>query len=235
MNYRKYPHSLALILTAALCLAALSGCSSNGKNAAGASSSSASSAVNSSSGNEVPSSPVSASSGGVSQDDKEGLSPEEQLAAGYNQDIDDQQKVNELLSCIADVDFGKLKQVEGMDGQKAEELLGYLYNHRQIISTGQYEALFRATNGLDGALAESYAALAADLYKQHPDEVIQTLTGMTGQAQKLEVIHHIAYGLSYQETAPYKEDVQDRLDQQGISESETDVLKALLEALNNPY
>jgi len=158
-------------------------------------------------------------------------SKEESLFA-VAKEINDEQKVKEIMAVIADVDWRAYNE---LSGQRAFELIEYLQRNSHLIHNEDFPGVLLATNGLDGALTESFAIIVGNLFTRERDLIIKDLAAMTDILQKTQVISLIAYNLSYQDVDPVIKELKQLEQDQQHSDAEKEVIAALITELNNPY
>lgn len=147
-------------------------------------------------------------------------------------DIGDEEKVAQMMRQIAGINWTTYNRISG---HQSLETVEYLYNHADMIAVGDYPDIVRAGNGTDGASAESYAAILAELYTREPVKFIEALAGLETPSQIESVVFHLAYGLSYQDTAQVKGKLEQLKQIGDLSVAEQSVADQLLDRLDHPY
>lgn len=229
-------HKFALVVMCAILCSSLSACANFSDSNHGTSESAASSST--SEQQHTADSAGQSRTGGSSQAavaPKGGgkISAEKALYEIYSRTgISDEEKVAQMMRQIAGVDWKEYNQISG---HQSLETIEYLYRQLDKIGAGDFPNMVRADNGTDGALAESYAAILAELYMREPFKFIEAIAGLETPSKIVSVVSHLAYGLSYQDTAQVKGNLE-RLKQTGdLSETERSVAVQLLERVEHPY
>lgn len=137
-----------------------------------------------------------------------------------------------MMRQIAGIDWSVYNQISD---HKSLETVEYLYNHVDMIETGDYSDIVRAGNVTDGALAESYAAIMAELYTREPSKFIEALGGLETPSQIESAVSHLAYGLSYQDTAQVKGNLEQLKQTGDLSGAGRSVADQLLYRVEHPY
>ncbi|WP_138493610.1 hypothetical protein [Paenibacillus pinistramenti] len=222
----------AAVLLSSLCGLLLQGCS-RPANTMNAAQSSAPVSGDSSAPSESASSFASSAAAPTSSaDQKDG--PEKAVLEAYNSSLDSKEKVPAIIKQLDGLDWGRLDKVTSEPG-KSLEIIEYLAKNDKDIPIEQYSLLFQAVQGLDGALAESYSAMAGDLYTQHQKAAVKAISEITDQAKQKQIISLLAYALSYKDINQEKKSVQAALKANDLDEQEQAVLAALLDNLDHPY
>ena len=159
--------------------------------------------------------------------------PKKTLLQIYNGNLPDEEKVPALVDLLGGLDWNKLNEASGSG--RSLEIIEYLSKNKDYITLEQYPLLFQATEGLDGASAESYSALVGELYYKNKEEVVRMIAEMNDQAKQRQVIGPIAYYLTYKDIDQEKRSLQTRLDSGKLEAEEELVVTALLDRLNQPY
>lgn len=159
--------------------------------------------------------------------------PEKKLLQTYDGNLHNKEKVPALVRLLGGLDWNKLNK--GSGSGKSLEIIEYLYKNRNYIAPEQYPLLFQATEGLDGASAESYSALVGELFYKNKEDVVRTIAEMNDHAEQQQIIGHIAYYLTYKDIDLEKRSLQTWLDSGKLDAEEKSVVTALLYSLNHPY
>ncbi|MET3546546.1 hypothetical protein ABID47_003162 [Paenibacillus favisporus] len=161
------------------------------------------------------------------------ISAEKALYEIYSRtDIGDEEKVAQMMRQIAGINWTTYNRISG---QKSLETVEYLYKQLDKIETEDYPNIIRGENGTDGALTESYDAILAELYTREPVKFIEAVAGLETPSQIESVVFHLAYGLSYQDTAQVKGKLEQLKQTGSLSEDERKVADQLLDRLDHPY
>lgn len=159
---------------------------------------------------------------------------EEAFYAAYKEGSSDQDKVENMMSLITDLDwkaYGDLRK----DVPLVDETLGYLYRNRSLIKPEHYKAVFSATRNLDGAGSESYAALVSELFWADKKAAIHALSVMDDSNRRQSVIGLIAYGLSYKDAKQVEEEIAAWKAGAVLTSAEQQIVQTLLQAVDDPY
>lgn len=160
---------------------------------------------------------------------------ENSLYAAYQEEAADEQKVNDIMLQIANVDWKVYGELRNSEYPLVIETLEYLYNHLALIKPEHYSNLVLATTNLDGAASEQYAAIVGELFLNHKSEFLDTLTGMTDKKQRSSIISKIAYNLSYKDPKEIKQEITVWQTRSKYNSKENEVIAEIIEAVENPY
>ncbi|MFM9277529.1 hypothetical protein [Paenibacillus jiagnxiensis] len=177
--------------------------------------------------------PESDSAAAPDTDADSSAEPEKTLLQIYNGNLQDEEKVPALADLLGGLDWHKLNEASGSG--KSLEIIEYLSKNQDYITPEQYPLLFQATEGLDGASAESYSALVGELYYKNKEEIVRTIAVMNDQSKQQQIIGHIAYYLTYKDIDQEKRSLQTWLNSGKLEAEEELVVTALLDRLNHPY
>ncbi|WP_160045336.1 hypothetical protein [Paenibacillus sp. USDA918EY] len=172
-----------------------------------------------------------AGAGSVAEKQK---TPEEAFYAAYKEGTSDQDKIENMMSRITDLDWKTYRELR-KDVPLMDETLGYLYRNRHMIKPEHYKAVFSATRNLDGAGSESYAALVSELFGADKKAAIHALSVMDNPNRRQSVIGMIAYGLSYKDTKQVKDEIAKWQADAALSSTEKEIVQELLKAVDHPY
>ncbi|MNP43951.1 hypothetical protein D3C76_1377960 [compost metagenome] len=148
------------------------------------------------------------------------------------QEINEEQKVKEILPLIAHIDWHAYNEISG---GRSMELIEFLSKNSNYIGVTDYPYLILATNGLDGAWSESFAAIVGGRFMVDRDEFINALAESEDLDQRRRVISLIAYNLSYQDVKPIIQELQELSGSAQVHASEKEVIHTLITELENPY
>jgi hypothetical protein len=177
--------------------------------------------------------PESDSAAASDPDADSSAAPEKTLLQIYNGNLQVEEKVPALVELLGGLDWDNLDEISGAG--KSLEIIEYLSINKNCIAPEQYPLLFQATEGLDGASAESYSALVGELYYNNKEDVVRMIAKMNDQAKQQQVIGHTAYFLTYKDIDQEKRSLQTWLDSGKLNAEEELVVTALLDSLNHPY
>ncbi|MEK4733164.1 hypothetical protein ACYCS5_03940 [Paenibacillus sp. SEL3] len=157
----------------------------------------------------------------------------EELVLSFYKDssLSDEAKVRHITDHLAGIQWGKMNE---NNEHQSLEMIEYLYRQRAFIPSESFPNLIRASEGLDGALSESYAALMGDLFTRDRTAMTRALANMD-KTNRTQGIGSIGYALSYREPKEVKKEIQQWQAGQKLTTAEKDVIRALFVKLDNPY
>ncbi|MFC5405913.1 signal peptidase I [Cohnella soli] len=132
-------------------------------------------------------------------------------------------KLDAILKYVAQINWHAFGQ------ENALELLTFLYNNRDAISATGKIQLMRATDGLDGALSETYAAIVGEWYSSDRPHMIQSLAVLPTD-QRSMVAAYIAKQSGYGNLEQTITETNALLDAEWINPPEKSVVEGLLAA-----
>lgn len=112
-------------------------------------------------------------------------------------------------------------------------VIEYLYKQRAFIPSESFANVVQASDGLDGALSENYAAILGELFTRDKTAMTQALAN-TDKSYRVHGIGSIAYALNYREMKAVKKEIR----QAGRTKAyaaEKEVIRAFLIRLDDPY
>ncbi|MEC0234953.1 hypothetical protein P4H71_11505 [Paenibacillus kribbensis] len=159
-------------------------------------------------------------------------SKEERVLSFYkDSSLSDEEKVHHITDDLAGIQWGKLNK---NSEHQSLEIIEYLYKQRAFIPSESFPNVIRASDGLDGALSESYAAIMGELFTRDKTAMTRALAN-TDKSYRVHGIGSIAYGLSYQEPKVVKKEIRQWQAGQKLTAAEKQVIRTLLVKLDDPY
>ncbi|MGM1021495.1 MAG: hypothetical protein ACQEXV_13295 [Bacillota bacterium] len=157
----------------------------------------------------------------------------EELVLSFYKDssLSDEAKVRHMTDHLAGIQWGKMNEI---NEHLSLEIIEYLYRQRAFIPSESFPNVIRASEGLDGALSESYAGLMGDLFTRDRTAMTRALANMD-KTNRTQGIGSIGYALSYREPKEVKKEIQQWQAGQKLTTAEKDVIRALFVKLDNPY
>lgn len=157
----------------------------------------------------------------------------EELVLSFYKDsfLSDEAKVRHMTDHLAGIQWGKMNEI---NEHQSLEIIEYLYRQRAFIPSESFANVIQASDGLDGALSESYAGLMGDLFTRDRTAMTRALANMD-KTNRIQGIGSIGYALSYREPKEVKKEIQQWQAGQKLTSAEKDVIRALFVKLDNPY
>jgi len=157
--------------------------------------------------------------------DAEAIETKEERIYSITQEINVEEKMNEVLALIANVDWHAYNETSG---EQSMELIELLYHNIIYIEPADFPNLILGTKGLDGAWSESYAAIVGQLFMRDQVDFIKALADTVDLSQKRYVISLIAYNLSYQDVKPIIKELEELRTSEKFNATEKEVMDALI-------
>ncbi|MDQ0496461.1 hypothetical protein [Paenibacillus brasilensis] len=157
---------------------------------------------------------------------------EELVLSFYNDSsLSDEAKVHHITDHLAGIQWDTFNKISR---KQSLEVIEYLYKQRAFISSESFPNVIRASDGLDGALSESYAAIMGELFTRDKTAMTRALA-KTDKSTRVQCIARIGYALSYREPKEVKKEIQQWRAGQQLTAAEKEVIRALLVKLDDPY
>ncbi|MGW9530479.1 hypothetical protein ACWHAM_22690 [Paenibacillus terrae] len=188
-------------------------------------------------GQHADTAPLSGTSAGkptqnVAKTQQTWQSQEEWVLSFYKDpSLDDEAKVHHIVDHMVDMNWGTLNKISG---HQSLQVIEYLYKQRAFIPSESFPHLIRASDSLDGALGESYAAIMGELFTRDKTAMTEALAN-TDKSNRARGIGSIAYALSYRETSAVKKEIRQWQAGQQLTAAEKEVIRALFVKLDDPY
>jgi hypothetical protein len=155
----------------------------------------------------------------------EAIETKEERIYSITQEINVEEKINDILTLIANVDWHTYNE---KSGEKSMELIDLLNHNIIYIQPADFPNLILGTKGLDGAWSESYAAIVGQLFMRDQVDFIRALADTADLNQKKQVISLIAYNLSYQDVKPIIKELEELRTSEKSIAAEKEVINALI-------
>jgi hypothetical protein len=150
---------------------------------------------------------------------------EKQISDLFHQEEIDKEDEKEILRLLSDINWCDYYKLTDGDYQLIEWL-----NTLDITDSDALLSLLNATNGLDGAMADGFAGILADLLEKNPSTFISCLAQLTDSKADI-ILNLLRYDLSYDEQGKTVISKLNELLTKDLPEKETAICRKLIQEI----